>query len=241
MIEEKVLQDIGLTEIEAKVYLAALTLGQATVLNIAKKAEIKRPTGYVTLDGLSQKGFVSKLEKKSTTLYSAENPRIILNKYKEKIANFTELLPYFEAQASKGAKPKIKYYEGQEELMKIYTQVIFPSAELYFFGSDVEKLNDILPNLLPNYQKYFNTGHKEVKELVSNNPAGLKYLNLNSKNRQIRVMPKNLPVFADSAITENKIFIVSLENLFGILIESDDLAKTYKNFFLLAWKSAEQA
>ena len=39
-------------------------------------------------------------------------------------------------------------------------------------------------------------------------------------------------------IIEDKIFIVSLDNLFGILIESKDLAQTFKNFFLLAWQSA---
>lgn len=46
-----------------------------------------------------------------------------------------------------------------------------------------------------------------------------------------------LPVYADIAITDNKLFIVSLDNLFGVLIESEDLAKTFKNFFLLAWRA----
>jgi len=34
-------------------------------------------------------------------------------------------------------------------------------------------------------------------------------------------------VFADSVITESKIFIVSLDNLFGVLIESVDLSRTF--------------
>ncbi|MBU4360895.1 helix-turn-helix domain-containing protein, partial [Patescibacteria group bacterium] len=91
MIEQKVLQDIGLSELEAKVYLATLELGNTSVMQIAKKAEVKRPTCYLSLDNLFEKGFVTKIQKKSTTLYSAEKPGILLNKFKEKVDNFKDL------------------------------------------------------------------------------------------------------------------------------------------------------
>ena len=44
MTLDKELQKIGLSEKEAKVYLAALELGQASVQNIARKAEVNRAT-----------------------------------------------------------------------------------------------------------------------------------------------------------------------------------------------------
>ena len=143
MIEEKILTDVGLTELEAKVYLAALELGPAKVVQIAKQAEVKRPTVYVILDNLTKKGFVNKIQKEKTTLYSTQQPKMILNKYKEKLANFTDLIPYFEAKFNKGPKPKIRYYEGKDEIWNVYTQILFPSDELYFFGTDVEKLNKV--------------------------------------------------------------------------------------------------
>ena len=42
----KILIDLGLTENEAKVYVAALSLGPATILKIAQAAAIKRTTVY---------------------------------------------------------------------------------------------------------------------------------------------------------------------------------------------------
>lgn len=239
MIEEKVLRDLGLTEIEAKVYLATLASGQETVLKIAKKAEVKRPTCYVTLDNLFERGFVTKIEKENTTLYAAESPKIILNKYKQKISNFEDLIPYFEAQFNKGAKPKIRYYDGKEELFNVYSKIIFPAKEIYFFGSDIEKINKKFPELFEYWNKYYATEKKKLMEIVSNNDAGLKYIEEYKKDHPVKMMPNNLPVFADSVITENVLFIVSLDNMFGILIDSEDLAKTYKNFFMLAWKAAE--
>jgi sugar-specific transcriptional regulator TrmB len=239
MIEEKVLKDLGLTDIESKVYLATLALGSETVLKIAKKAEIKRPTCYVTLDNLFEKGFVTRIDKKNTTLYSAESPKIILNKYKEKIANFEDLVPYFESQYNKGPKPKIRYYEGEQELWNVYTKIIYPSKEMYYFGSDVEKINTKLPRLLEYYDRISIGSDKIVMELVSDNEGGRKFYETYKNVRQERLMPKDLPVFADCAITEDKLFIVSLDNMFGVLIESIDLAKTFKNFFMLAWRAAE--
>lgn len=239
MIEEKVLNDLGLTEIEAKVYLACLELGTDSVLHIAKKAGVKRPTCYLNLDNLFEKGLVSKVEKKNTTLYSAEDPNIILSKYKEKIANFQDLLPYFHAKFNKGSKPKIRYYEGKEALWEIYTKVISPAERIYFFGTDIKKLLDNFPNIIDYWVEHHSAQCKESFELVSYNKAGLEYAKIKKKNREIRIMPQNLPVFADAAIIKDKIFIVSLDNLFGILIESEDLAKTFKNFFMLAWQATK--
>lgn len=237
MIEEKILTDLGLTEIEAKVYLAALELGQDTVMHIAEKANVKRPTCYVTLANLFERGFVTKIQKRTTTFFAAEDPKIILNKFKEKIANFSELIPFFDAKFSKGSKPKIRYYEGKQELFDIYLKVIHPSKEMYFFGTDIGKLMTTFPTLINEYEKEIYSQKKIYREIISNDKNAQAYVDKYGKKRPIKIMPANLPVYADIAITENKLFIVSLDNLFCVLIESDDLAKTFKNFFLLAWQA----
>lgn len=237
-IEEKLLVDLGLNSTEAKIYLACLELGDETVLKIAKKAGVKRPTGYLVLDSLFEKGYVTKIKKKSTTTYAAEKPSILLNKQKEKIANFEDLIPFYEAKFNKGKKPKIRYYEGADELWNVYSKILFPAEEIYFFGSDIEKLYKLFPDLMDDWLEKCLRKCKVSKEIVSNNKKGQEYYAQEKQFRPIKLMPKDLPVFADSAITENKIFIVSLDNKFGVLIESEDLAQTYKNFFLLAWKAA---
>lgn len=238
MVEQKILQDLGLSEIEAKVYLACLELGTDSVLEIAKKAGVKRPTCYLSLDNLFDKGLVTKVQKKSTTLYSAQDPKVLLNKFREKITNFEDLLPYFSAKFAKGPKPKIRFYEGKEELWNVYTKILFPAKEIYFFGTDVEKIYEIFPTLFDYWLKNYLPKYNRTMEIVSYDSVGIKYAKTRPKNQNVRIMPKDLPVFADSVITENKLFIVSLDNLFGVLIESEDLAKTYINFFMLAWGSA---
>ena len=52
----KELQDMGLSEKEAKIYLASLEIGRATADQLAKQAKIVRSTTYVQLESLMKKG-----------------------------------------------------------------------------------------------------------------------------------------------------------------------------------------
>jgi sugar-specific transcriptional regulator TrmB len=56
--QDKLLQ-LGLSEKEAAVYLALLSLGKGTVTSITRKAGINRTTGYDILNALATKGIVS--------------------------------------------------------------------------------------------------------------------------------------------------------------------------------------
>lgn len=208
--EEKILTDLGLNEIEAKVYMAVLELGSDTVLKISKKAGVKRPTAYLTLDNLTDKGYVTKIEKKSTTLYSAEKPSIILNKYNEKINNFKDLLPFYEAKFNRGTKPKIKFYEGMQELWHVYTKILFPAKEIYFFGTDIKKVYEAFPDLIDYWIENYIREYDKSKEIISFNKEGIDYAKNEGKLRPIRLMPKNLPAFADSVITEDKLLLFHL-------------------------------
>ncbi len=245
MIELEVLKNLGLTQTESEIYLACLRSGPETVINIAKKAGVKRTTCYAALNNLIAKNYISKVMKPGTTVYVAEQPGLVLKSYKEKIKNFESLLGFFEAQALKCAKPKIRYFEGKNELAVVYTQILFPppTQELYIYGGDVARVRETFKNIPGFYDKTMEehfTKRKVTMEIVSRNDEGREYARKYKNKWDIRIMPDGLPVFGDSVITEDKLFIVSIEHLFGILIESIDLACTYKNFFLLAWRAAEE-
>ena len=64
------LKQLGLLEKEAKVYLASLELGEATVLELAKKSALNRTTVYVEIEKLGQRGLVSSIEKGKKRYFS---------------------------------------------------------------------------------------------------------------------------------------------------------------------------
>lgn len=65
---------IGLSENEAKIYLALLELGKGTVSEITRKANLNRTTGYDVLDGLVHNGLASVSGKEPKQEYLAEPP-----------------------------------------------------------------------------------------------------------------------------------------------------------------------
>ena len=76
----KILENNGLSEKEAKVYLTLLELKEALPSSISRRSGIKRPTTYVVLDQLQKKGLVSYVKKGKWQYFQAINPHSLLEK-----------------------------------------------------------------------------------------------------------------------------------------------------------------
>ena len=94
----KQLEQLGLTEKEAKIYVALLEVGEATAQQLATKSGINRATTYVTLENLLKRGLASNITKKKKTYFIIESPQQILDfldKEKEMGDNFLAIAKIF--------------------------------------------------------------------------------------------------------------------------------------------------
>ena len=129
---EVVLTDIGLSEKEARVYIAALELGSSPVQPIARKAKVARATTYVVLESLMARGLITKLHEGKKTLFVAESPRHLLQyvemeeqRAHEKHVELDEILPELLAfmRAAEG-KPVTRYFAGPEGVRTMRNEII---------------------------------------------------------------------------------------------------------------------
>ena len=90
-----ILQNLGLNEKEAKVYLACLELGSATVQEVSDKAGVKRTSVYNFLEDMKARGFITEVKHGKKILLTAEDPRVLLKKADEQKKQFEEMLPEF--------------------------------------------------------------------------------------------------------------------------------------------------
>ncbi len=84
---EKILQALisfGLTEKEAKVYLALYKIGEGTSYEVAKESGIKRPTVYVIMEELRKRGLALVVPHKKKQLYIAKDPNEFIGEYQSK-------------------------------------------------------------------------------------------------------------------------------------------------------------
>ena len=245
----KELQDIGLAEKEARVYLAALEIGRATADQLAKQAKIVRSTTYVQLESLMKKGLMSTYEEGKKTYFAPESPELLkrlLIKQKEDIGSkereladfLPELLRQFEGA---GERPVVRFFPGKEGVATVREEVLTtkekktyavfsPTHLSKIFGekyldeySDRRKALGILAKGIYTHQEYFNR-------------AGLDPLT------ERRFLQESIfPVTIDVTIFDDKTAIFPLEgNLFGMVIESAHIASSMKVIFNLLWRIAEK-
>ena len=81
---ENVLQNLGLTQNEIKVYLALISLGESKSGEILKKSGLNSGKIYEILNSLQKKGFVSQISKGGVKYFSPADPKRVLDYLKEK-------------------------------------------------------------------------------------------------------------------------------------------------------------
>ena len=244
------LQDIGLSEKEAKVYMAALEIGRATAEQLAKHAKLVRPTTYLQIKSLMEKGLVSTYEEGKKTYFAPESPELLkrlLIKQKSDLdakqgslaALLPELLRQFE---SAGERPVVRFFPGKDGIAAVreevlatkskQTHILFSASDLFKLFSQAE-LDDYTNRreALGIHSKGIYTD-KEVFDISVLNPL-----------TERRGFPLNvLPLTIDIYIFDDKVGILSLKGfLFGLVIQSSEIASSIKTVFDFLWQQAKGA
>ena len=240
----KQLQDAGLNEMEAKIYLASLELGQTSVSRIAKKAGIKRTTVYLSLENLMQRGLASAIKKDGKTYYYAEDPRNLERIMEERKQNISKLMPQLLAFTNLiDKKPEIRYFEGRDGIK----DVIMDSLN---YGT-----KEILMMFSESYQSDFGEAFFEevyrperVRRKISSRvlmPNNEKMLNFSSNNtenlRQSRFLSSDIfKINIQIMLYEkNKISILSYKEEFAFIIDSQAIYESFKSIFETMWVGAK--
>ena len=249
------LKQLGLAEKESAVYLALLQLGQAPVQQIAKKAEIVRPTAYVILDSLIQKGLVKKGLVGKKTVFISSPPEDLDNlirskelKAQEQRESLQHLLPELRAlYALSSDQPAIRLFEGKEGLKNLQREFVEVSDEpMYGIGSF-----DVQEDLFPRNSTEYNEDVRGVRVR-----AGIKsfYIYASKKGkiinkeddlkskRESRYIPhEKLPMSAEISVNGSLLSIVTFrKKIIGVLIEHPDIAGSFRAIFNAAWAAAEK-
>lgn len=241
------LTKIGLTEKQAKVYLACLELGGARVSRIAKKAKVQRTTCYHIIDDLINLGLVAKSKQKKAGFFIVEDPLTIEEKTKEKLQVIQEILPQLKAMHNiLPQAPKISFYEGWEGARLVYEdslKTMKPGDTILSFSNFAE-FDKYLQK--PWSVDYFTEKRLEKKikvRIVAPASAAAERLAKNALKelREIKIVPaENYKFTTDMKIYGNRVGIISFkENFMSVLIESKEIAEMLKMAFELMWCGAD--
>jgi len=254
----KQLIEFGLSEKEAKLYLALLELEIASVSELAKTANINRSSTYVVLESLKNKGLVGVSEDKKVQRYIAISPEMLLqeakdraNKAEEMKNNISNIVPELKALfKDTKQKPKIKVYEGKEAVKQIYYDISalspYPNVPEIKVYEDPGGYINILPDFtkkdyeqrkkrkIKMYGIYPDT--KESKEVIR------QYRTLGSKDEIVQIPKKKFmseKQFANMTICGDEVWFDSLQDSYCISISKKEIANTLRHLYNLAWEQAK--
>lgn len=240
MTLDAVLEQLDLTRKEASVYLAALELGQASVQRIAQKASIKRPTAYVTLAALQEKGFVVSIPRGTTTFYQAVDPEEIFRKFEEKVGAFKAALPELRSlfNAAPG-KPKVRFYEGKKNIMMLYEDDIFRGGSVSGIFSPKDWVAVFSQKELSGLLYLMKSREISIRDLLYDSSEARQYADEKDRLRlgETRFLPQDFLLGVDILIYGNTVALISLQNLIAVVIEDPAIAQAQRQFLEFLWKA----
>ena len=246
MINTSILEDIGLTKNETKLYLALLELGSAPAGNIIKKTGMHRAVVYDLIDLLTEKGLVSYVIKANRKYFEAHDPDRLLEyielkkqELSKKEEQLKQILPELQ-QKRKLTKEEQEgtLYKGKKGLKSIYEDVLKEKKEFLVMGARGEFKRNF-PTYYPSFHRR-RTEAKILTKLLYSQVMRKEHREKELKFCQFRYLPSGFLPPATTYIYGDKVAIILWgAEAMAFVMRSKQVADSYRIFFKLLWNSAK--
>jgi len=247
------LEKFGLSNNEAKIYLACLELGSESIQHIAAVAKLNRVTAYSIIESLLKKGFLREENIKNKRKIAAYPPMKlydIVSRRQEKLKNQIKLLDALVPELknkikTNPEKTNIIYYEGEEGLRNWASDALDTKGELLEW-TKIESFTKPFSEYLKNYyypEKY----QKQIptRFILVDTPAARAYAqsyidDKNASPMKARFIDESLydtPGF--TVIFNNKFSIALPKELRAVTVEDEIIANTMRKIWEFGWFHAK--
>ncbi len=235
------LESVGFSTKESLTYLTLLELNEALPSTIARKSGIKRPTVYVILEQLQNKGFISHVNKKGGLYFRAVAPIRILEEEKNKLERLKIFLPELEKLNQKyEVTPQMSVYEGKEGLVQIMEDTLTAKTELCCWANP-----QIAMGLLEDYYSTYVKKKVErkiwLRGIFCLDRIGQEFKAKGKEElREVYLIPaEKFPFKNEINIYDDKVAIISHEDKVGVILQNKNIADTQRAIFNLAFEYAK--
>jgi len=240
------LQTLGLTDGEAKTYLALLHLGPSTVGPITKKTGIAYSNIYSVLERLKNKGLASVIIKQKTQYFQAASPNelkeYIVKKeieLKQQKKHLDQILPNIKAFQHTHPEQEAEVFTGRKGLRAAFEKLITePGNELLFFYIHKKEYESeaalFYKNLTPLFKGKPTRG---ISNEAARNVITTKLL---TKQKIVTQKYVTFPLPGTIDIHGDNILLITWEQpITAVLIRSASMANNMRQYFETVWKRAK--
>ena len=252
-MDTKILEEIGFSKGEIKVYFALIELGETTIGLLSKKAGVTASKIYPIVDKLVKKGLATEVIKSGTKHFQASDPKEIIRyldnkteKIIEQKKEIKDLIPDIEMKKKLSVDVQnAQVYQTFDGMRSLYNEIIdtlkqtkedfigftlgeeeykYKESEYFFQEYDTKRRNAKIKIKL--------IGHESQRKF-------LKSITGQDKNISIKFlsykMPTGVIIFGNRVAT-----MIWKEIPTAFVIQSKQTAESYKQFFWDMWKIAHK-
>lgn len=245
-MEEKVLEEIGLTRGEIAVYTSLIEIGASTAGPIIKKAKISPSKIYNILERLIDKGLVSFIVKNNRKYFEAAPPSRILDYLSEKeegirkqMERAKEVVRTFEIRQQLAAQQNnVTVYLGIKGIKTAFLRAMQEAKKGdHYVGLFIPRVDDRLVPFFDDFTREFCAKIGKT-QMLFNEPSPELDAIKRIKGIEVRLLSKQFRVPTEICIIGNNVLISTTAgaNFMSILIRNGEMADSFRKHFELLWK-----
>ncbi len=243
-MDTSILEDLGLTGAEIKVFIALLELGSSTAGAVVERSGLQNAVVHRAFHSLIEKGLISYVFEGKIKHYHAIEPKMLLSFLDEKKAKLEKILPELEARTNnQKEKPKARIFQGIRGVKEmIYLMIESKTKEWIGYGGASVSHNLLGDFFWENFHKRRISKKIKAKLIFHHS---LKWwgdtLNKKYSMTEVRFTNQDFEELTETIICGGQIaIIIYFEKPFGFLIDEQLVARSYTKFFEFLWKSARK-
>ncbi len=237
------LEDLGLTHAEIKVYLTLLELGSSSAGLILERSGLQNSVVHRALNTLIEKGIINFILEGKRKVYQATEPEYFFRFIEDKRARFQSILPILKRKQGMARNVEVaSVYKGIRGVNEVYNIMVnTPGEEYLTFGGGKECETRMgsswwmgihrkrIVNRLKSRQ-IFDETVRAIGKGISSLPLS-----------QVRFIGREFEQFQETVIVGDNVAItVFTQRPYSFLIRDSAVAQGYRKHFEILWAGAKK-
>lgn len=242
---QNILQSLGLSTIEAECYEKLLPMGDVPIAELTAVMKRHPQIVYRLVAQLEAKGLAATETRMHRKYVRAEDPSELERVQMQKLEKLREALPALHAIQHQPSEARVRVERGPEAARALRRRafselpvggtyyILSPSGE-HFYDTVGRKYIEELEQLREKRKIIRRMLAMENQRLYLEHEEHWKYV-------EIRYLPDDYPVPASTNIFGSTVYVqIWSKETIVIVIESEDVANSYKDFFETLWKMGRE-
>lgn len=240
---QTILEELGLSQNEAKIYAGLIEIGTSSVPQISLKIGVHKRNIYDIIPRLLQKGLIYQIAESKENTYAAVEPNKLADLVWEKESRLNSILPALNKQFKKTTTNEAVYiYKGIEGFKNYLRDIIKTGEDVYFIGAKGGWFDKELQTFIHKFLKeakakkikYYHIFDSSIKDQA---PELLPLL-----GKPYKFLPKKysttgaIDIFGDHVVTFSGLSVKDInDDLTLIVMVNKELADCYRTWFQFIW------